>query len=481
MAAAAAAAAATATPTASFPSTRSRRPLRSLVSLRVRAFNPAKVAASDPAPAFKSVTAFAPATVANLGPGFDFLGCAVADAALSLGDTVTATIDPSLPPATVSIASVTSPTRPHLADRLSKDPLHNCAGIAAVAALRALGIRSHVVSIRLAMGLPLGSGLGSSAASAAAAAKAVDALFGSRLHRDDLLLAGLESEKAVSGFHADNIAPAILGGLVLVRNLWSPNFAGFTEPRVGISNYEAYVPEELGGDGLPISVDWRKAGAITPIQSCCWAMAATAGVESANYLKTGKLIKLSEQQLLDCCDVTCNGCHGGFVSSALNYIMNGGLVSADVYPYVGHQCDPRRITAPGVTIDGYQVLNGGCEQALKAAVAEQPVIALITIDAKYLQYRDGIFEGPNCLQEDPNHAVLVIGYDTCKKGKYWIVKDSHGVVSGIGGYTLISREVYPVGGTLGIAKFCMMPIKTSDENPFCTVKSESEMVALHTI
>ncbi|GJM87526.1 hypothetical protein PR202_ga03490 [Eleusine coracana subsp. coracana] len=196
-------------PPPAFPST--PKPRRSLVSLRVRAVK-------DPAPAFKSVTAFAPATVANLGPGFDFLGCAVADDSLSLGDTVTATIDPSLPPATVSIASVTSPARPHLADRLSKDPLRNCAGVAAIAALRAIGVRSHAVSISLAKGLPLGSGLGSSAASAAAAAKAVDALFGSRLHRDDLVLAGLESEKAVSGFHADNIAPAILGGFVLVRS-----------------------------------------------------------------------------------------------------------------------------------------------------------------------------------------------------------------------------------------------------------------------
>ncbi|XP_062221384.1 homoserine kinase-like [Phragmites australis] len=200
----------------SFPSARRARPL--LLSLRVRATNPTKVTSADPAPAFKSVTAFAPATVANLGPGFDFLGCAVADASLSLGDTVTAIIDPSLPPATVSIASVTSPSRPHLADRLSKDPLRNCAGVAAIAALGALGVRSHAVSIHLTKGLPLGSGLGSSAASAAAAAKAVDALFGSRLHRDDLVLAGLESEKAVSGFHADNIAPAILGGFVLIRS-----------------------------------------------------------------------------------------------------------------------------------------------------------------------------------------------------------------------------------------------------------------------
>uniref|UniRef100_A0A0E0CTJ6 Homoserine kinase n=1 Tax=Oryza meridionalis TaxID=40149 RepID=A0A0E0CTJ6_9ORYZ len=91
-------------------------------------------------------------------------------------------------------------------------------GVAAIAALRALGVHSHAVSIHLTKGLPLGSGLGSSAASAAAAAKAVDALFGSLLHQDDLVLAGLESEKAVSGFHADNIAPAILGGFVLVRS-----------------------------------------------------------------------------------------------------------------------------------------------------------------------------------------------------------------------------------------------------------------------
>lgn len=213
----AAAAATVPSPATSFPSTTRKA---TVLSLRVsRRFKVAASAAAspgpDPSPAFKSVTAFAPATVANLGPGFDFLGCAVADASLSLGDTVTATLDPSLPPGTVAIAGITSPSRPHLADRLSRDPLRNCAGIAA---LQALGVRSHAVSLRLAKGLPLGSGLGSSAASAAAAAKAVDALFGSLLYRDDLVLAGLESEKAVSGFHADNIAPAILGGFVLVRS-----------------------------------------------------------------------------------------------------------------------------------------------------------------------------------------------------------------------------------------------------------------------
>ena len=66
-------------------------------------------------------------------------------------------------------------------------------------------------------GLPLGSGLGSSAASAAASAGAVNALFGDALSRQELVLPGLCSEAAVSGYHADNIAPAILGGFVLIR------------------------------------------------------------------------------------------------------------------------------------------------------------------------------------------------------------------------------------------------------------------------
>jgi hypothetical protein len=66
-------------------------------------------------------------------------------------------------------------------------------------------------------GLPLGSGMGSSAASAAASAWAVNGLFGSPVSKDDLVLAGLASEAAVSGYHADNVGPSLLGGFVLVR------------------------------------------------------------------------------------------------------------------------------------------------------------------------------------------------------------------------------------------------------------------------
>lgn len=81
-----------------------------------------------------------------------------------------------------------------------------------------LQIRSVGLSLSLDKGLPLGSGLGSSAASAAAAAVAVNEIFGRKLGSSDLVLAGLESEAKVSGYHADNIAPAIMGGFVLIRS-----------------------------------------------------------------------------------------------------------------------------------------------------------------------------------------------------------------------------------------------------------------------
>jgi len=94
----------------------------------------------------------------------------------------------------------------------------NCCGIAAAATLTLLAAPPGGVELACKKGLPLGSGLGSSAASAAAAAWAVNLLFGAPLSKAQLVAAGLASEAAVSGYHADNIAPAIMGGFVLVRS-----------------------------------------------------------------------------------------------------------------------------------------------------------------------------------------------------------------------------------------------------------------------
>ncbi|KAF7810722.1 homoserine kinase-like [Senna tora] len=166
---------------------------------------------AEPDPIFTSVKAFAPATVANLGPGFDFLGCAVD----GLGDFVSLRVDPHVHPGEISISDISGDNN---VKKLSKNPLWNCAGIAAIEVMKLLGIRSVGLSLSLEKGLPLGSGLGSSAASAAAAAVAVNEIFGNKLGVEELVLAALKSEEKVSGYHADNVAPAIMGGFVLIRS-----------------------------------------------------------------------------------------------------------------------------------------------------------------------------------------------------------------------------------------------------------------------
>ncbi|XP_068645742.1 homoserine kinase [Aristolochia californica] len=170
---------------------------------------PLKTLAIDPSPVVESLTTFAPATVANLGPAFDILGCAVD----GIGDKITLRVDPDVTPGHITISNISGAGK-----KLSLNPFYNCAGIAAISVIKMLGVRSVGLSMSLEKGLPLGSGLGSSAASAAAAAVAVNEIFGRKLSEADLILAGLESEAKVSGYHADNIAPAIAGGFVLVRS-----------------------------------------------------------------------------------------------------------------------------------------------------------------------------------------------------------------------------------------------------------------------
>lgn len=153
----------------------------------------------------KEVRAFAPATVSNLGPGFDVLGLALR----GLGDTVVARFGGN----GVQLCRIDGD-----GGRLPRDPEQNTASVAAAAVLRRAGIETGI-ELELEKGLPIGSGLGSSAASAVAAAYAVNTLLGSPLRKQQLIEPCLEAEALVAGRHADNVAPCLLGGMVLVRSV----------------------------------------------------------------------------------------------------------------------------------------------------------------------------------------------------------------------------------------------------------------------
>ena len=152
------------------------------------------------------IKVFAPATASNLGPGFDVLGLALKRP----GDLVEAEISTS---PGVEIVEVTG------ADSLSTDPEENVVGIAAAAAIQRIGIQGQGVRLWLHKQMPLGSGLGSSAASSVGGAVAVNALFGNVLSKHDIVNCSLQGEAAASGTaHADNVAPSVFGGIVLIRS-----------------------------------------------------------------------------------------------------------------------------------------------------------------------------------------------------------------------------------------------------------------------
>jgi homoserine kinase len=164
-----------------------------------------------------SVTAFAPATVSNVACGFDVLGFALEQP----GDHVTA----SWASDGVRIADITGDN-----GRLPRDASRNTAGVAALALLKRLG-DSRGVALKIVKGLPLSSGLGGSAASAAAAVLAVDRLVGANSSQETLISCALEGERLGAGSaHADNVAPAICGGLVLVRSADPPDIVRLPVP-----------------------------------------------------------------------------------------------------------------------------------------------------------------------------------------------------------------------------------------------------------
>lgn len=156
-----------------------------------------------------SIRAFAPATVANVCCGFDILGFAVDFP----GDEVKLTLRAD---SEIAITAITGD-----GGRLPKEPEKNTAGVAVISFLKSIN-SNQGVDIELKKNLPLGSGMGSSAASGVAALVAINHLMGSPFTREQLVPHAMEAERIACGSaHADNVAPSLLGGFVLVRE-YSP-------------------------------------------------------------------------------------------------------------------------------------------------------------------------------------------------------------------------------------------------------------------
>ncbi|XP_031476139.1 cysteine protease RD19A-like [Nymphaea colorata] len=216
----------------------------------------------------------------------------------------------------------------------------------------------------------------------------------------------------------------------------------------------------LPTNDLPENFDWREHGAVTPVKnqgSCgsCWSFSATGALEGANFLATGKLVSLSEQQLVDCdheCDASepssCDsGCNGGLMTSAFQYaIKAGGLEREEDYPYTGTdrgtcKFDKNRIVA---TVSNYSVVSIDEDQIAANLVKNGPLA--VGINAVFMQTYVGGVSCPYICGRHLDHGVLLVGYGAegyspirFKPKPYWIIKNSWGEGWGEQGYYKICR------------------------------------------
>jgi len=210
---------------------------------------------------------------------------------------------------------------------------------------------------------------------------------------------------------------------------------------------------------VPASWDWRTQNAVTPVKdqgACgsCWAFSTTGNVEGQVAIHSGKLVGISEQQLVDCdhecmtyqgeesCDA---GCEGGLMPNAFKYIANNhGIGTETDYPYLGidEACSKNFTTAASGIVNWTMIPSN--ETQMQGYVYNMGPMS-IAVDAELWQfYFGGVFDFPWCGQS-LDHGVLIAGYGTQKDifdmdVDYWLVKNSWGADWGEDGYIKVERN-----------------------------------------
>jgi len=196
----------------------------------------------------------------------------------------------------------------------------------------------------------------------------------------------------------------------------------------------------------PESKDWVSEGCVTPVKDqgqcgSCWSFSTSGVMEGANCVKSGKLISLSEQQLVSCANKINQGCNGGNVDWTFRYLEKTQHCTEADYPYVsGDGKVPQCHECKGAVskVSKFVDVPKGNEDQLLNALALNPIAIAIEADSKEFQlYKGGIMDF-NCGNK-LDHAVLLVSYGTENGIPYWKVKNSWSTSWGENGYFRLVR------------------------------------------
>jgi len=219
----------------------------------------------------------------------------------------------------------------------------------------------------------------------------------------------------------------------------------------GLTNMKRNKPESYktyDTTGLPDSVNWVDAGAVTPVKDqgqcgSCWSFSATGGLEGAYFVAGNTLTSFSEEQLVECAGLAYGNmaCYGGWYYSAWDYFKTHEAETEGDYPYTsgnGGWSTCEYDSSKGVTnVSSYAAVTSNDPDSLKAALVNQPVSVAIEADKLVFQfYTEGVITSSSC-GTTLDHAVLAVGYGTEDGTEYFLVKNSWASTWGDQGYVKI--------------------------------------------
>ena len=194
------------------------------------------------------------------------------------------------------------------------------------------------------------------------------------------------------------------------------------------------------------SVNWVTAGAVTPVKnqgSCgsCWSFSSTGAMEGAYQIKTGTLLSLSEQELVDCDHNGSAGCNGGSMEGAFQWYESNKTELESDYSYTARNGTCKQTSYTGqFNSTGYKNVASGSSSALMASIEAGPTSVAIEADKMAFQYyRSGVLNSTAC-GTSLDHGVLAVGYGSENGQNYYLVKNSWASSWGDQGYVKIANN-----------------------------------------